>query len=99
MYMAEMSVKSVLPAVDLPGICVVGCGSWGRNLIRNFDQIGALRGIFDSNPKALTEIGAKHPAARSYGSIEEVLNDSRVDGVVIATPAEDHARLTIRALR
>src|SRR5258708_14531738 len=97
--MPEGRVESVMPAKDKPGICIVGCGSWGRNLIRNFDQIGALRGIFDSNPKALAEVAAKHPAVQTYGSIEEVLGDSHVQGVVIATPAEQHAGVALQALR
>src|SRR5262249_23935909 len=66
---------------------------------RNFDQIGALRGIVDSNPKALADIGAKHPSARAYANIDEALQDPQVSGMVIATPAEQHASVAIRALK
>ena len=26
----------------IPRIAVVGCGYWGKNLVRNFSQLGAL---------------------------------------------------------
>jgi len=97
--MAKTNVGSVIPVTDRPGICVIGCGFWGQNLVRNFDQLGHLRGIFDSNPKVLAEVGARYPTARSYRSIEELLDDARIDAVVIATPAGEHAGLAIRALR
>ena len=33
-----------------PRVAVVGCGYWGRNLVRNFDALGALAAICDASP-------------------------------------------------
>ena len=31
--------------MDVPRIAVVGCGRWGRNIIRNMSQLGALAAV------------------------------------------------------
>ena len=30
-------------------IAVVGCGHWGKNLVRNFSELGALTAVCDPN--------------------------------------------------
>ena len=32
-----------------PKIAVIGCGHWGKNLVRNFSEIGVLEYVCDSN--------------------------------------------------
>lgn len=76
-------------------IAHLGCGYWGRNLVRNFAELGVLAAVVDANPEAAAQIGKAHGApARTF---EEVLDDSSIDAVSIATPAETHAALAIRA--
>jgi predicted dehydrogenase len=31
-----------------PRVAVVGCGYWGKNLVRNFHQLGALAMVCDA---------------------------------------------------
>ena len=82
-------------AADLPEVVVVGCGHWGKNLARNFAEIGALHAVVDPDP----ETARKH--ADSYGvpalDFEEALASS-ADGIVIAAPAPLHAELASRSL-
>ncbi len=80
-------------------ICVVGCGHWGKNLLRNFHQIGCLHGYFDQAPDRMESFGRQYPSARTYRSYEELLRDSEVEAVALATPAEQHAPMAIAALR
>jgi len=84
---------------SLAGLCVVGTGYWGRNLVRNFDQLGRLSGIYDSDLKAAEEVGKRHPQARIYNTFDEVLDDPGIGAVAIATPAAEHASIAIRAMR
>ncbi len=88
-----------MPVESSAGICVVGTGYWGRNLVRNFDQLGRLSGIYDSNRSAAEEVGKRHPGARIYESFEQVLDDPGVRAVAIATPAVNHAQVAIKAMR
>lgn len=78
-------------------VAVVGSGYWGKNLVRNFHELGALDRICDSSPDTLDSFRERYPDTQTCVSYAEVLN-SGVDGVVIATPAESHFRLANEAL-
>jgi UDP-2-acetamido-3-amino-2,3-dideoxy-glucuronate N-acetyltransferase len=82
-----------------PMIGVVGCGYWGRNLVRNFHEIGALAAVCDVSPERLQEMRAAYsiPATHRY---EEMLAIPQLQAVAIAAPAAQHfelARLAIIA--
>ena len=83
---------------DLPKVALVGCGYWGKNLCRNFSAIGALARVVDS-----TELGQGNAASIAPGvvvspSLEDALQDSEVEAIALATPAETHAELAIRSM-
>jgi len=79
-----------------PRIGVVGCGYWGRNLVRNFHEIGALAAVCDEEPAVADELAARHGVPSV--TFEELIHDTNIDGVVIAAPAVRHADLSARAL-
>lgn len=78
---------------------VVGCGWWGKNLVRNFHRLGALGAICESHPagrETATQLAPGVPLHEDFGR----LLDSDVQGVVLATPAATHyglARLALQA--
>ena len=78
-------------------VAVVGTGYWGKNLVRVFDKLGALHAVCDTVPGRLTSLGLSD-AVRRYGGLGEVLADSTVDSVVIATPAATHHEVCRAAL-
>lgn len=80
-------------------IAVIGAGYWGKNLIRNFAELGALSMVCDINSKSLKEYTGKHPNIKLCKSHKEALNDKDIDGVVIATPAVTHYELVKQALK
>ncbi len=77
-------------------VVVAGAGYWGKNLVRNFDQIGSLYGICDNNPD--NPIYQQYASTKKYSLFSEVLNDSTVDAVAIATPAELHYSMVKEAI-
>jgi UDP-2-acetamido-3-amino-2,3-dideoxy-glucuronate N-acetyltransferase len=79
-------------------IACIGAGYWGKNLVRNFDALGALAWICESAPPLRSELAAAYPHVRVTGSIDEVLADPNVAGVAIATPAEAHGEQVRKAL-
>ncbi|MDP2528927.1 MAG: Gfo/Idh/MocA family oxidoreductase, partial [Candidatus Palauibacterales bacterium] len=81
-----------------PGVVVVGAGYWGKNLVRNFDGLGALSGVCEEDPERRSEFAGKYPDAAMYASFDEVLASGEVSAVSIATPAETHGPLVRRAL-
>jgi len=71
-------------------VAVAGCGYWGKNLVRNFAQIGALRWLCDTDDEALESQARSYPGLRLTNRLEEVLDASDVQAVVLATPAAFH---------
>ena len=79
------------------GVAVVGCGFWGRNLVRNFSELGSLAWICDEDADSLAEQTALHPDAKPSADFTEVLA-SDVGVVVLATPAATHYEMATSAL-
>ena len=76
----------------------VGLGYWGPNLARNFDELADLRWLCDLEPDVLAAAERRHPGARATLDFEELLADSELDAVSIATPVVTHYDLARRAL-
>ncbi len=74
------------------GVAVIGCGRWGKNLVRNFDELGVLSCICDLDESLLSSIETVTFAGR-IRYLRPLLNDSSVDGVVIATPSNTHYKI------
>ena len=45
-------------------IAVIGMGYWGKNLARNFHELGALHTICDTSPAVEKEWKAKYPGVQ-----------------------------------
>jgi UDP-2-acetamido-3-amino-2,3-dideoxy-glucuronate N-acetyltransferase len=80
-------------------VAVVGSGYWGKNLVRNFNELGVLHTVCDSNPETLRCFQEKYPDKNFQTSIQAVLLNSDIDAIVIATPAETHFDLAKCALQ
>lgn len=83
--------------VDMPKVCVVGSGYWGKNLVRNFHSLGALAMICDKNPDALAAMCSQY-GVKGCHALNEALGSDEVDAVVIATPAETHFAIARESL-
>lgn len=81
----------------MASIAHIGYGYWGKNIARNFAELGFLAVIVDPNP-ASAEAGAKTHNVRA-STFEDVLADKDIDGVSIAAPAELHFKLASAAMR
>jgi UDP-2-acetamido-3-amino-2,3-dideoxy-glucuronate N-acetyltransferase len=79
-------------------VAVIGSGHWGKNLVRNFHELGALAAICDADEDRLTVWKEQYPECRRATSYSEILTDNRLTAVAIATPAETHADLVKEAL-
>ncbi len=79
-------------------IGVAGHGYWGRNLVRNFFELGALRTVCDGNPLAEAVVREKYPEVIFCRDYSDVLADADIQAVVLATPAGLHFEMAKRAL-
>jgi UDP-2-acetamido-3-amino-2,3-dideoxy-glucuronate N-acetyltransferase len=80
-------------------VAVVGCGYWGKNLVRNFSELMALRTLYDVDEKKVQELKAHYPQVKLSHSLPEIFQDPSIDGVIVATPAESHYRMVKEALQ
>jgi len=79
-------------------VVLVGNGYWGKNLSRNFFELGALHAVCDENPHTEKVVREKYPEVAFYSNYDDVLSDKNVRGVVLATPAVLHFNMAKRAL-
>ncbi len=80
-------------------IAVMGAGNWGKNLIRNFFELNALKVIGDKDEVSLNQMRKLYPSCDFYSSLTDVLSRDDISGVVIATPAETHFMLARKVLQ
>jgi len=89
---------SNLDNTNVPSVAVIGSGYWGKNLVRNFHQLGALKMICDKNETVLANFKNQYPRLDVCFALTDVLGRKDIGGVVIATPAETHFTLAREAL-
>lgn len=81
------------------GIAIVGFGgqgNWHREFIKNIDNITVV-GIYDINENR--KKFARENNIYVYETLEHVLEDPKVDIVVVATPNDSHKEIAIKALK
>ena len=81
---------------ESPRVAVVGGGYWGGNLVRVFSELGALRAVSDADSARAVELAAEFGVTAQ--TLDEVLDDPQIEGVVIAAPASAHAELARKVL-
>ena len=86
------------PSGNAVKVAVVGVGYWGRNLVRNFHELGALSVLCDDRPEAEAACRAQYPHVRFLRSFRDVLADPSISAVALATPAVTHYEMTKMAL-
>lgn len=92
----------MIPLLDRPArVAIIGYGRWGRqchaHLIERAPGL-ELYAIASGSEEKRAQIEANHNC-RAYESIEQVLADSAVDLVVLATPNDTHRPMSIAALQ
>ncbi|GAB4111486.1 MAG: Gfo/Idh/MocA family oxidoreductase [Acidobacteriota bacterium] len=87
-----------LAASATPFVAVIGSGYWGKNLVRIYHALGALKLICDKDETVLAHFQQRYPDVEVCLSLQDVLTRDDISGVVIATPAETHFSLAREAL-
>jgi myo-inositol 2-dehydrogenase/D-chiro-inositol 1-dehydrogenase len=79
---------------------ILGCGRIGRMHARNIKAHprAELVGVYDVAAKAADEV-ASELGAKVLGSVEEALNDPKIDAVFIASSTDTHVDLITRAAK
>ncbi|HDP70070.1 MAG TPA: Gfo/Idh/MocA family oxidoreductase [Actinobacteria bacterium] len=81
-------------------IGLIGCGTWGRNYIRNFEHLddAKMYACCDFSEKNLQHSKRVLSSLKIYQSPEDLIADPEVDAVIVATPAVSHFELAKKCL-
>jgi len=81
-------------------LALVGCGKWGKNYLKTVTAIEGceLKWACDLDHQKLNQIAPVYPQTRFTENKADILNDSEVQGVIIATTPESHYKLAKEAI-
>lgn len=79
-------------------VALIGAGYWGKNLARNFYEIGVLHTICDTNESLLNSYLEKYPDVNITSNVNHLLDCRDIRQVAIAAPALLHYQLAKQAL-
>jgi predicted dehydrogenase len=81
-------------------IGLIGCGAWGKNLLRNFYNLPGcvLVSCCDENPKQTEKLSSTYPGVKFTQNPREIIDNPNLDAVVVATPPASHFELCQAAI-
>lgn len=81
-------------------VSVVGCGYWGPNLVRNFRSLPGcqVKQVCDLDQKRLAHMKQLHPEVDTITDFAKLLDDEKIDAIIIATPVHLHFELAKKSL-
>src|SRR5438105_863180 len=98
----DVSRRSFMPSQSIERssvrMAVAGVGYWGKNLVRNFHDLGALDVLCDAQDSVEALCRDQYPGVRFCRDFADVLSDPSVTAVAIATPAVTHFEMAKAAL-
>ena len=77
---------------------LIGAGYWGKNLARNFNELGALHTICDSSSETVSRFAADYKSVNGVTDKSELFSNPEITRVAIAAPAVFHYQLAKEAL-
>src|SRR6266851_9697812 len=82
-------------------IGIIGYGYWGPNLVRNFMETPGVmvRIVADLDARKLETVQRRYPAVKTTTAFMELIKDTEVEAVAIATPVSTHFELAMAALK
>src|SRR5262245_140268 len=79
---------------------LIGYGYWGPNLLRNLHETDGVQvtRCVDLRPERRAAASKRYPTVQVSAEADDILTDSEIEAVVIATPVFTHHALAKRAL-
>lgn len=74
-------------------IAVIGCGVWGRNIVRNFYNLGVLEIVCDIDEENLRKVTEQYPGVKVTKDFHEIINNPEITAVAVVTPSHTHYKM------
>ena len=79
-------------------VAVIGAGMWGKNLVKNFAELGVLDSVADAVPENQAWVKENYPDVTVYHDSDTLIGAGEVDAVAIATPPHTHHVIAKQAM-
>lgn len=77
---------------------VIGCGIWGKNVVRNFYNLNALNTVCDLDDDTIKMIKENYPGVKTTKDFSELINNKDIKAICVITPSHTHFGLVKLAL-
>ena len=74
-------------------IAVIGCGLWGRNIVRNFYNLGVLEIVCDLDDDNIAKIKEMYPTLKITKDFNDIINNPEITSVAVVTPSHTHFKI------
>lgn len=74
-------------------IAVIGCGVWGRNIVRNFYNLNVLDIVCDLDESNLEKVKEQYPGVKTTKDFNEIINNPEITAVAVVTPSHTHYKV------
>jgi UDP-2-acetamido-3-amino-2,3-dideoxy-glucuronate N-acetyltransferase len=74
-------------------IAVIGCGVWGRNIVRNFYNLNVLDTVCDIDEENLKKVTEQYPGVKVTKDFHDIINNKEITGVCVVTPSHTHYKM------
>ena len=78
-------------------IAVIGCGLWGRNIVRNFYNLGVLKIVCDLDDDNIAKVKEMYPDLKITKDFQDIINNPEITSVAVVTPSHTHFKM-VKAL-
>ncbi len=79
-------------------VAVIGCGIWGKNVVRNFYNLNALHTVCDLDEENRKNLKKQYPDINLTADFNEILNNSEIEAVAVVTPSHTHYGIVKKAI-
>lgn len=84
--------------MKLHNVAVIGCGIWGKNVVRNFYNLNALHTVCDLDEENRKNLKEQYPDVNMVADFNEVLANPEIEAVAVVTPSHTHYKIVKLAI-
>jgi len=84
--------------MKLRSVAVIGCGIWGKNIVRNFYNLNALNTVCDLDKENLAKLAQEYENVNFTTDFNSVLTNPEIEAVAVVTPSHTHFKVVSAAL-
>ena len=74
-------------------VAVIGCGVWGRNIVRNFYNLGVLDTVCDIDEENRKKVLEQYSGVKVTKDFNEIINNPEITAVAVVTPSHTHYKM------